>query len=216
MKFTGSHAGVSIGEDGPSQMALEDLSMMRGVPGCAVLYPCDAVSTERLVVEMGEARRHGLHAHVASEDAGDLRTRGGVPDRRLEGAASERPNDVAAVVGAGITVFEALKAYDSAEGGGHRDPRHRRVFRPADRRQDDDRGRDRPPAACSSPSRITIRPAARRRGARGGRAGGLRGAPARGAARFPRSGQPDELVDRYGISARHIVEAVKESLITDH
>ena len=39
VKFAGSHAGVSIGEDGPSQMALEDLSMMRGVPGCAVLYP---------------------------------------------------------------------------------------------------------------------------------------------------------------------------------
>ena len=48
IKLAGSHAGVSIGEDGPSQMALEDLAMMRSVPGCAVLYPCDGMSTERL------------------------------------------------------------------------------------------------------------------------------------------------------------------------
>src|SRR6185312_14148224 len=52
VKLTGSHAGVSIGEDGPSQMALEDFGLARSVPGCAVLYPSDAVSTERLVVEM--------------------------------------------------------------------------------------------------------------------------------------------------------------------
>src|SRR4029079_12786843 len=54
IKLEGSHAGISIGEDGPSQMALEDLSMMRAVPDCAVLYPCEAVSTERLVAEMAE------------------------------------------------------------------------------------------------------------------------------------------------------------------
>src|SRR5262249_25696145 len=49
IKMAGSHAGVSIGEDGPSQMALEDLAMCRTQPNIAVLYPCDAVSTERLV-----------------------------------------------------------------------------------------------------------------------------------------------------------------------
>ena len=54
MKLAGSHAGVSIGEDGPSQMALEDLAMMRAVPDAVVLYPCDAVSTERLVAEMAQ------------------------------------------------------------------------------------------------------------------------------------------------------------------
>ena len=58
VKLTGSHSGVSIGEDGPSQMALEDLGMMRAVPNCTVLYPSDAVSTERLVVEM--AKKSGL------------------------------------------------------------------------------------------------------------------------------------------------------------
>src|SRR5688500_7206076 len=52
IKMAGSHAGVSIGEDGPSQMALEDLAMMRAQPNVAVLYPCDAVSTERLLERM--------------------------------------------------------------------------------------------------------------------------------------------------------------------
>ena len=49
IKLAGSHAGVSIGEDGPSQMALEDIAMMRAEPNMTVLYPCEAVSTERLV-----------------------------------------------------------------------------------------------------------------------------------------------------------------------
>ena len=49
IKVAGSHAGVSIGEDGPSQMALEDLAMMRAQPNVAVLYPCDGVSAQRLV-----------------------------------------------------------------------------------------------------------------------------------------------------------------------
>lgn len=52
IKICGSHAGVSIGEDGPSQMALEDISMFRSVFGCSVLYPADAVSTEKLVEAM--------------------------------------------------------------------------------------------------------------------------------------------------------------------
>src|SRR6185295_15252874 len=52
VKLAGSHAGVSIGEDGPSQMALEDLAMCRAEPNYTVLYPCDAVSTERLVALM--------------------------------------------------------------------------------------------------------------------------------------------------------------------
>src|SRR5580765_7599948 len=52
VKLAGSHAGVSIGEDGPSQMALEDLAMFRAEPNYSVLYPCDAVSTERLLALM--------------------------------------------------------------------------------------------------------------------------------------------------------------------
>src|SRR5690606_34037192 len=54
LKFVGSHAGVSIGEDGPSQMGLEDIAMFRTILDGVVLYPCDAVSTERLVESMAE------------------------------------------------------------------------------------------------------------------------------------------------------------------
>src|SRR5205807_9408345 len=52
IKLSGSHAGVSIGEDGPSQMALEDLAMMRAVFGSTVLYPCDANQTAHLMQSM--------------------------------------------------------------------------------------------------------------------------------------------------------------------
>src|SRR5205823_5933386 len=58
LRLCGSHAGVSIGEDGPSQMALEDLAMMRAVHGSTVLYPCDANQTARLVGLMAE--REGI------------------------------------------------------------------------------------------------------------------------------------------------------------
>src|SRR5258708_34906120 len=53
INLCGSHCGVSIGEDGPSQMALEDLAMFRAIPGAHVFYPSEAVSTERL--EIGRA-----------------------------------------------------------------------------------------------------------------------------------------------------------------
>ena len=117
MKLTGSHAGVSIGEDGPSQMALEDLAMMRAIPNAVVLYPCDAVSTERLVAEM--AQHKGL-AYMRTSRPKTPVSYG--PDERFPIGGSkvlrQSPDDKAMVVGAGITVFEALKAYDilKAEG----------------------------------------------------------------------------------------------------
>ncbi len=111
VKFTGSHAGVSIGEDGPSQMALEDLSMMRSVHGCAVLYPCDAVSTERLVVEM--AKHKGM-AYMRTSRPKTPVIYG--PDEQFPIGGSkvvrQGKQDKAAVIGAGVTLFEALKAYD--------------------------------------------------------------------------------------------------------
>src|SRR5439155_4327372 len=58
IRLCGSHAGVSIGEDGPSQMAREDLAMMRSVGGSTVLYPCDANQTAHLVAEMAD--QHGV------------------------------------------------------------------------------------------------------------------------------------------------------------
>ena len=111
VKLAGSHAGVSIGEDGPSQMALEDLGMMRAVPGCVVLYPCDGVSASKLVIAaathngmtyMRTSRPKTPVIYAASEEF----TIGGSKVLR-ESAA-----DIATVVGAGVTVFEALAAHD--------------------------------------------------------------------------------------------------------
>ncbi|MEU9859701.1 transketolase [Streptomyces sp. NPDC047971] len=112
LNLVGSHAGVSIGQDGPSQMGLEDLAMLRAVHGSTVLYPCDANQTARLVVAMADL-----------EGIRYLRTtRGGTPV--LYGPDEEFPvggskvlrshgdDDRATVVAAGVTVHEALKAAD--------------------------------------------------------------------------------------------------------
>ena len=127
VKLTGSHAGISIGEDGPSQMALEDLAMTRAVPDCAVIYPCDAVSTERLVVEM--SKYHGLAYMRTSRPKTDIIY--SLDEQFPIGGSKvlrQSATDVATVVGAGVTVFEALKAYDAAQGAEHQHPRHRRLL----------------------------------------------------------------------------------------
>jgi transketolase len=106
----GSHAGVSIGEDGPSQMALEDLAMMRAVTGATVLYPCDGVSGERLVE--AAARTPGIvyirttrpKTPVIYANDETFPVGGSKVLRRSE-------HDAATVVAAGITVFEALRAH---------------------------------------------------------------------------------------------------------
>jgi transketolase len=115
--LSGSHAGVSIGEDGPSQMALEDLAMMRAVGGSTVLYPCDANQTAKLVAEMA-----GL------EGISYLRTTRGAtpvvygPDESFPVGGSRvlrsSDEDEVTIVAAGITVVEALAAADTLAGEG--------------------------------------------------------------------------------------------------
>jgi len=112
LRLVGSHAGVSIGQDGPSQMGLEDIAMMRAIPDSVVLYPADAVSTYQLV-----------HA-MANYDAGIsyLRTtRMATPilyhnDEPFEiggcKVLKQSDDDQVCVIGAGVTLFEALKAYE--------------------------------------------------------------------------------------------------------
>jgi transketolase len=105
----GSHAGVSIGEDGPSQMALEDLAMMRAILGATVLYPSDAVSGERLVE--AAARTPGIvyirtsrpKTRVLYDNAETFPVGG---SKTLRSSAK----DVATVVAAGVTLHEALAA----------------------------------------------------------------------------------------------------------
>ena len=111
IKFCGSHAGVSIGQDGPSQMGLEDIAMFRSVLNCVVLYPSDAISTEKLVEE---AALHKGMVYIRT-------TRENTPI--LYGAHETFPigkcktlrqsnSDNVTVIAAGVTVFEALGAYE--------------------------------------------------------------------------------------------------------
>lgn len=110
LKFCGSHAGVSIGEDGPSQMGLEDLAMFRAILDSVVLYPADAVSTERLVEEA--LKHHGI-VYIRTTRLGTPIIYGPEEKFPLGGCKVVRQsdNDLVTVIGAGVTLFEALAAY---------------------------------------------------------------------------------------------------------
>lgn len=111
IKIVGSHAGVSIGEDGASQMGLEDLAMFRTLLGSVVLYPSDVVSTEHLVEE---AVKHKGLVYIRTTRADtpvlykndELFPIGGSKTIR------KSSSDVVTVIGAGITLHEAIKAYE--------------------------------------------------------------------------------------------------------
>jgi transketolase len=117
IRLSGSHAGVSIGEDGPSQMALEDLAMMRAVHGSTVLQPCDANQTARLVAEMADTEGIVFLRTLRPKtpviyDASEPFLIGGSKIVR----SSE--DDAATVVATGITVHEAIKAADELQQSG--------------------------------------------------------------------------------------------------
>jgi transketolase len=109
IRLCGSHAGVSIGEDGPSQMALEDLAMMRAVHGSTVLYPCDANQTAKLVAEMAD--REGI-VFLRTTRAATPVVYGAGDEFRIGGSRVLRQGDDVAIVAAGITLHESLKAAD--------------------------------------------------------------------------------------------------------
>jgi transketolase len=115
IRLCGSHAGVSIGEDGPSQMALEDLAMMRAVHGSTVLYPCDANQTAKLVEQMAD--REGI-VFMRTTRAATPVIYGAGEDFPIGGSRVLRDGDDVTIVGAGITLHEALKAADELEGEG--------------------------------------------------------------------------------------------------
>jgi transketolase len=207
IKVAGSHAGVSIGEDGPSQMALEDLAMCRAQPNITVLYPCDGVSAERLVAL---AAYHPGPVYIRTSrpktpviySAEDTFAIGGLKVLR------ESADDAATVVGAGVTVFEALKAYDQLKDRGI----SIRVIdlysvAPVDRAALLAAG------SATGGHIITVED----HYAAGGIGDAVAEAVADGSIQvhriavraIPRSGKPDELLDRFGLSARHIVEAVQ-------
>jgi transketolase len=109
IKFVGSHCGVSIGQDGPSQMGLEDIAMFRAIPDSVVLYPSEAVSTEHLVALIADHR--GIsYLRTTRPKAPVLYP----SDEHFEIGGSKvvrsSPSDQATIVGAGVTLHEALKA----------------------------------------------------------------------------------------------------------
>jgi transketolase len=207
IKLAGSHAGVSIGEDGPSQMALEDLAMMRGVPDATVFYPSDAVSTERLMA-LAAATQGPVYIRTSRPKTpviytpSDTFTVGGSKTLR------ESPRDVCTVVAAGVTLFEALKAHDllAAEGIAIR-VIDAYSIQPIDKAGLIAAGK------ATGGRIITVED----HYAHGGLGDGV--SEAVGAEGFrierlavreiPRSGPPDVLIDRFGLSARAIIEKVK-------
>jgi transketolase len=111
LKFVGSHAGVAIGEDGPSQMGLEDIAMFRAILDSVVLYPADALSTEKLVAE---AARHQGIVYLRTTRAATPLLYGPDEDFPIGGSKVLRSgiDDMLTVVTAGITLFEALAAHE--------------------------------------------------------------------------------------------------------
>ncbi|MEO9220251.1 MAG: transketolase, partial [Mycobacteriaceae bacterium] len=117
IRLVGSHAGVEIGEDGPSQMALEDLAALRAVHGSVVLYPADATSATQLVAVMADTAgivylRTTRGAYPVLYSARERFPVGGSKTHRAG------PHDQVALIGAGVTLHECLAAADqlSAEG----------------------------------------------------------------------------------------------------
>ena len=211
LNLCGSHCGVSIGEDGPSQMGLEDLAMFRAIPGATVLYPGDAVAAERLTetaarrsgicyVRTGRPKTPVLYANDEQFPVPGFKV--------LRQSASDR----AAIITAGVTLHEALKAYEQLAAKGI-------AIRVID-------------LYCVKP--IDAPALGEHVRASGGRVvtvedhyleGGL-GEAALGAlitdgiplnaarrlavGRVPHSGKAEELLDAFGMSARHIVAAVEK------
>jgi len=115
LKLVGSHVGISIGEDGPSQMALEDLALMRAIVGSTVLYPAEAVATEKLLEQM--ATHKGLCFLRTSRPKTPV-IYSNDEQFPIGGAKVLRTGDKVTIVSAGVTLFEALKAADTLKAEG--------------------------------------------------------------------------------------------------
>ncbi len=211
INLCGSHCGVSIGEDGPSQMGLEDLAMFRAIPGSVILYPADAVSAERLVAEA--ARRPGICYIRTSRPKTPVLYENdekfAVPGLKV---LRQSEQDQVAVIGAGVTLYEALKAQEELRAKGtairvidlycvkpldvgaiaeHVNKSQGRLVTVEDHYAEGGLGEAVITALCEA----GMAPRAVRRLAVG---------------RVPHSGKPEELLDAFGISARHIINAIEE------
>jgi len=210
IKLAGTHVGVSIGEDGPSQMALEDLAMMCAEPGMTVLYPADATSAWRAT-------------ELAIRLAGPFYLRLGRPEAPILYAPAEEfsvgrckllrqsNEDRVLIVAAGVTVAEALVAHDELTKEGV-NVRVIDLFsvQPIDRETLIAGAR-----ACRG-NVVTVEDHYAHGGIGDAVLAALSGERCAvhklAIQEVPRSGKPNELLDHYGISAPHIVDAVKSML----
>ena len=208
IKLMGSHVGVSIGEDGPSQMGLEDLAMMAAQPGVVVLYPSDAVCAYKMVELMANHQgmvymRTGRPKTPILYNPSDTFTIGGSKVLR------QGKQDQLTIVAAGVTVFEALKAYDELKAAGI-DVRILDLYSvvPIDLQTLQQ-------SAKATHGRVLT---VEDHYLHGGIGDAVLSALASegikvykmGIQQIPHSGKPDQLIDHYGISARAIVEKVKQ------
>ncbi|HXI02472.1 MAG TPA: transketolase [Candidatus Saccharimonadales bacterium] len=210
IRFCGSHCGVSIGADGPSQMGLEDLAMMRTVAGSIVLYPSDAVSTERLVAA---ASTHDGVAYIRTSrpktpvlyENGTLFPVGGSKAIRASGA------DQITLVGAGITLHESIKAAEILRSEGVQ----ARVVDAYSVKPVDAEGLAK--QAADTGSRMVVTEDHYEAGGLGEAiAAALAGRGVRltrlAVREVPRSGEPEELIEGCGISGKAIAAAAREAL----
>jgi transketolase len=208
LRLSGSHAGVSIGEDGPSQMALEDIAALRAIHSSTVLHPCDANQTARLVAAMADTKGVVFLRTLRPNtpviyDADEEFAVGG---SRVIRTSDE---DDVTLVGAGITVHEALKAAELLEEEGI----SARVIdaysiKPIDA--------DALQAAAEATGRIVT---VEDHFPDGGLGDAVLAALAQNDERplvvklavteMPRSGKPEELLNAYGIDAEHIAAAAR-------
>ncbi|XP_063792451.1 transketolase-like protein 1 [Pseudophryne corroboree] len=210
VNLCGSHCGVSIGEDGPSQMALEDIAMFRAIPSCTVFYPSDGVSTEHAVT-------------LAANTPGICFIRTSRPDTAIIYSPDEKfvigqakvvrlsDSDRVTVIGAGVTLHEALTAADELAKQGINirvvDPF---TIKPLDAATIISSAR------ATSGQIITVEDHYREGGIGEAVAAAVAGEPgfivrSLAVRSVPRSGKPTELLEMFGISAKCIVEAVKST-----
>ena len=207
LKLVGSHVGVSIGEDGPSQMALEDLAMMRAVAGSVVFYPSDAVSTEKLLEVMTLNR--GIFFLRTSRPKTAV-IYGNDEQFPIGGAKVVRQGagDKVTVVAAGVTLHEALKAADAlAKDGIGVTVVDAYCVKPL--------GKDVIKAAAAKTNNVVV--TVEEHYAEGGLGDAVAGELSVEGVKvhklavreLPRSGKAEELLAKYGIDAAAIVKKVK-------